>query len=903
MRSQCGNLRLATAFLLFLSLAVSIQADETKWTADDILLAETGVGFQISPDGRWAVWCKSQMDKDKGTRISNLFLASLDGKQEIQLTRGQSLYSSPKWSPDGKLISVISTRPLPESPEKKDNLAETQLWLIRPDGGELWPVTSLQRSIVNYAWKDKDTIAFIGQEEPTLVEKTDKEEKDTSNVVEDAEHEPPVRLFLLKVHDKKVTRVTTNNDWIEELWVSPDGHWAVTRHAQSLSFEFDGKTIPVAFLTNLETGESTPLFADRRLLARDIDWTPDSRGFYVTAPVSKHPVYLVGYVNRVYYCDRATGSLTQVELDWPRELGSPTVHATKDGFIALLADGVRYKPARYTKNGDRWSMTAMTGDHVRNMSGLELGPDCHTLVYRYSAADVPGQWAAAELRGHSIRGETFLTKLNPAYDKKPKPKAEIIQWTGARGARVDGIVYYPIGYKEGTKYPLILSIHGGPMGTDTDEWRQGWAAPKVLLAQEGALVLEVNYHGSANYGLDWSDSISGGNYYDLEIPDIEAGVDALIARGLADPDRLATMGWSNGSILSIELVTRNPRYKAISAGAGDVEWISDWGNVDFGASFDNYYFGASPFENPQRYIEKSPYFRLDKVTAPTIIYFGTEDRNVPPSQGWSHFRALQQFGNTDVKFILFPGEPHGLQKYQHQKRKVEEDLAWFARHFFKSERPQNPAVKEGSPLDIALKTTDVARDDRVYGTRENGLLVPEIVAYEDLDVGRFEITRAQFASLMPDYPVEPGTENFPASGISFEQATAYCKVLSEKTGAAYRLPNEEEAKLLYKSAEGSENTLDYWAGFAPNPDDAKRLAVSIATLGPAAPLLREVGMHGGRGEDMLVFDLGGNVAEWTTGKDGVAKLMGGSADQPADNRMRDPTAAGAYRGSRVVRER
>ncbi len=894
---------LVVTCLVALSLSIFAHADDSKWTPDDILLAETGVGFQIAPDGRWAVWCKSQMDKEKGKRIANLFLTSLDGKQEIQLTRGQSLYSSPRWSPDGKLISVISTRPLPESPEKKDNLAETQLWLIRPNGGEPWHVTSLQRGIAGYAWKDKDTIAFIAQEDPTLVEATIKKDKDTSNVVEDAEHEPPVRLFLLDVNEKKVTRVTSNTDWMEELWVSPDGRWAVTRHARSLSFEFDHKAFPFTFLTNLDTGASTQLFADKRLLARDIDWTPDSKGFYVTAPVSKHPVYITGYVNQVYYCDRATGSLTQVDLAWSRGLGSPTVHATRVGFIALLSDGVRYKPARYSKQGDRWSMSEIGGDHVANMYGWELGPDRDTLVYRYSKADVPSQWVAADLRGRSIRGETILTKLNPNYDKKPKPKAEVIDWVGARGDRVDGIVYYPIGYQEGTKYPLILSIHGGPMGTDTDEWRQGWGAPKVLLAQEGALVLEVNYHGSANYGLDWSDSIGGGNYYDLEIPDIEAGVDTLIARGLADPDRLATMGWSNGSILSIELVTRNPRYKAISAGAGDVEWISDWGNVDFGASFDNYYLGASPFEDPQRYIEKSPFFRLDKVTAPTIIYFGTEDRAVPPGQGWSHFRALQQFGKTDVKFILFPGEPHGLQKYQHQKRKVDEDLAWFARHFFKSEQPKNPAVKKGSPLDIALKISTIARDGRLHGNRESGALVPEIVAYEGLEISRFEITRAQYASLMPDYAVEPGTENFPANGISFEQATVYAKALSERIGAAYRLPNEDESKILYKSAEGAENTLDYWAGFAPNPDDAKRLVASIAALEGAAPLLREVGMHAGRGDDLLVFDLGGNAAEWTADKDGAGKLMGGSADQPADGRMREPMAGEAYRGFRLVREK
>ena len=116
-----------------------------------------------------------------------------------------------------------------------------------------------------------------------------------------------------------------------------------------------------------------------------------------------------------------------------------------------------------------------------------------------------------------------------------------------------------------------------------DRWSQGYTSPKLILCERGAFVFEVNYHGSSNYGLEWVESIGNGKYYELEIDDIERGVDALIERGLVDADRLATMGWSNGAILSTELITRTRRYKAASCGAGDVEWISDWANVDFGA--------------------------------------------------------------------------------------------------------------------------------------------------------------------------------------------------------------------------------------------------------------------------------------------------------------------------------
>ena len=142
---------------------------------------------------------------------------------------------------------------MPES-AKKEDLSRSQLWLLNPSGGEPWHLTEFERGIRAYGWKDKDTIVFAAQEDPALYEKTLKEKKDTSQVVEDVPHEPPVRLFLLTVKDKKVKRLTANEDWIELLEVSPDGHWAVTRHGRSLSYEFDQRVPPVTFLTNLDTG-------------------------------------------------------------------------------------------------------------------------------------------------------------------------------------------------------------------------------------------------------------------------------------------------------------------------------------------------------------------------------------------------------------------------------------------------------------------------------------------------------------------------------------------------------------------------------------------------------------------------------------------------------------------------
>jgi hypothetical protein len=334
-----------------------------------------------------------------------------------------------------------------------------------------------------------------------------------------------------------------------------------------------------------------------------------------------------------------------------------------------------------------------------------------------------------------------------------------------------------------------------------------------------------------------------------------------------------------------------------------MSFISDWANVDFGESFDSYYLGKSPLEDPELYIRISPLFKLDRVKAPTIIFFGTEDRNVPTSQGWTHYRTLYHLGKVPVKFCLFPGEPHSLQEYAHQLRKVEEEMTWFDRYFFKTLAAENEAFKKDSPLGQALRRKDIARAGAKYGVagRAANIVIPEVVKRGELEIGRFELTRAQYAAFDPSYAVAPGTENYPANGVPFEKAKAYAAWLSKTTGQAWRLPNEDEVPSLYEGLSG-ENTLDYWAGYALNPDDARRLEAKVKELGAGAPLLKQAGSFSGAGKDgeALVFDLGGNVAEWVIAKDGSGQAAGGSADRPADVKVRVGQASTEYTGFRVV---
>jgi len=910
-RIRIGATGLAAALTALLAAAtlaavppepVSVNAGRpgAAWTVEDVLLAETASGWEISPDGKRAVWTRSRMDKDKNGRVANIFLTDLATGKEIQLTRGTDTNAGAKWSPNGEILLFLSTKPLPKP---NPDLSRSQLWQMSPFGGEPFPVTEMVRGVQDFEWVDDGTVIFSAQEDPALFEQESKRRKDTTRVVDDVLHEPPVRLFKLSLKDKKITRLTDNTDFIQSWAVTPDGRRALTVHGQYLSFEWDHKILPKSFLYDLASGERREILAGRRLIPAAIRPARDGRGFYFAAPHSSDPRFFTASVTLLYYFDLAAGRETPVDLGWDNGLGGD-LETTPDGFIALLADGVRFRPARYVKTGGAWQRTDLAGEHVRNLFGFAVSRDAKVLVYDHSTASLPGQWFRAPLDGARLGAAARLTDLNPGFKDKAVARTEVVRWTGALGEEIEGLLYYPHSYEAGKKYPLLTAPHGGPAGADLDMWDESWAYAHQLLAQRGAFILKPNYHGSTNYGLKFVESICCGHYYDYPVEDIEKGVEAMLARGLADPERIGSFGWSNGSILSIAVSIANPdRYKIVSAGAGDVEFISDWANVDFGQSFDAYYLGKSPLEDPGLYVRISPLFQMDKVKAPTIIFFGTEDRNVPTSQGWTHYRALYHLDKVPVKFLLFPGEPHSLLEYAHQQRKLDEDMAWFDRWFFKTEKAANEALKPDSPLGQALRRASIAAAGGRYGVEAGPAktLVPEAVKRGDLVIGRFEVTRAQYAAFDPKRPPAPGRENYPATGVTFAEAQAYAAWLSKLTGTAWRLPTEEEAATLAEGATG-ENTLDHWAGYAPNPDDVLRLQAKIKEIGGPAALLKEAGSFAGAGKEgeELVFDLGGNAAEWAVAKDGSGKAVGGSADRPADPKSR-PAPAADCTGFRVVR--
>ncbi|MCA9282713.1 MAG: prolyl oligopeptidase family serine peptidase [Phycisphaerales bacterium] len=896
-----------SAWLVIGVLLCSGVARAGEWTVDDVVGGEAAGELAMSPDGAWGAWSQSEVVTLKGeaSKVSSIRLARLDAGTTRQLTRGVSSAWSPKFSPDSTFVAFLSDRGHPTD----EDAASTQVWVIPVDGGEARCVTDFARDIEGFEWAAGDTMVVLASEGKALRETTLDDADDDSIVVESPDDEPRTRLFAVDIESGETRRITENTGWIQSFSISPDGTRAVVIENTSLSSEFDDKVRPRLMMVDLETGGMTRLMAEDSREYYAIAWSPDDAGFYFEYLHSTHLRYRMMGVSHLAFYDFASGNATVINGGIDKGY-IYDIDPYDGGVHIVYEDGTRSRVARIDRRGQDWETLTFDLTPRGSVHELACAPRSHAALLVSTSSAVTPETISSVSFIRNVTGTrefpqlTPIAELNQDWRDRDMGRVESIWWEGARGERVEGVLHYPIGYESDKKYPLILAPHGGPLGASLDEWTNRWSYPTLAWRERGAFVLEPNYHGSSGYGIEFAESLADGNYLTIDVEDCERGVDHLIAQGLVDSDRLAISGWSNGAILGAALITRSTRWKAACLGAGDVEFISDWGNVDFGAAFDNYFFGGPPWEQLDMYIERSAFFRLDGVTTPTIVLTGTEDRNVPPSQSWSLFRALQQIGKAPTRLVLFPGEPHGLRKIAHQRRKVEEELAWLDRYLFNNAEPTNDALDESAPLAHLREIGRAASLGGCFGELNGGALIPEFVEFGSVRVSRFEITNAQWAAFDGAFRYPPDMGDYPVTGVGFDRAMAYAAWLATALNEPVRLMTVDESDALADAADawgsGGGNTLDYWAGYGVTPDDRERLAPVLSELRPGA-LLQRVGSMPGSGEaGVMVFDLDGNAAEWATDESGRGVITGPSADRPGDARDRRPTDDPVYVGFRVV---
>ncbi|HCW77921.1 MAG TPA: hypothetical protein DG084_02300, partial [Gemmatimonadetes bacterium] len=265
-----------------------------------------------------------------------------------------------------------------------------------------------------------------------------------------------------------------------------------------------------------------------------------------------------------------------------------------------------------------------------------------------------------------------LVDVNPQMSEIALGREVEVNWTSTDGRTVGGVLVYPVGYEEGTRYPLIVAIHGGPASADVLRFNGGYGAQ--VYAGAGYAILKPNYRGSRNYGNAHRTDIVG-DYFTLGYDDIITGVDYLIEEGIVDGDRMGALGWSAGGHWSNWILTQTDRFKAISSGAGTMNWISMYAQSDVQRNRQFYVGDGFLYEDFDTYFNQSPLKYITNAKTPTMIHVVEGDPRVPSPQSVELHMALKKL-DVPTELFMYPGRSHGIPNPRNRLVKSVSEMAW-----------------------------------------------------------------------------------------------------------------------------------------------------------------------------------------------------------------------------------
>jgi len=660
--------------------APAAAALSTTPTIDQSLEMKGAFSPQISPDGKYIVYEVARTNWEDNAFERDLWIADTATGDAHQLTASKKSSTNAWWSPDGKWIAFLSDRPgqVSGTPEGKK-----QIYLIAADGGEARQLTKTETGVNNLAWSpDSGTIAFSA-EDPEPKAMKDRKEKYGEYEVVHADYNM-THIWTVKIpapetsalpDGKRLTEGSTFS--VGEFTWSPDG----TRIAFSAQRDPDLISAETADIYVVSVGDrKVKKIVDTPGPDRNPQWSPDGKQIaFETTAGSKY----FFYTNVKIAVVDAGGGTPRVLTDAFDE---------DPGLITWAPEGIYFAAEQKTYahlfrlNPDTKAVEKLSApDHLTAFS-FSFSKDFKQVAYR---AALENEYA-----------EIFTASVAPWQPKKVtsfgdqlKPfkvaHREVISWKSSDGATIEGVLYTPPDFKLGKKYPLLVVIHGGPTGVDQPILNADRYYPIERFVTKGALILRPNYRGSAGYG----EKVRALNVRNLGVgdyADVISGVDALIAKGYVDKDRVGSMGWSEGGYISAFITASSDRFKAVSVGAGISDWMTYYVNTDI-TPFTRQYLHATPWDDPEIYKKTSPITYVAKAKTPTLIQHGENDRRVPIPNGYELRQALEDHG-VPVKMVIYKGFGHGITKPKQQRAVMEENEKWFAKYIWSEEPAPAPAT-------------------------------------------------------------------------------------------------------------------------------------------------------------------------------------------------------------------
>lgn len=659
---------------LFLAALVALPAAAERThdiTIDDYYTLALPLSATWSPDGKWIAYVDLRWDADTKKRNGDIWLVDASTKKSRRLTFDPGFDSHPVFSPDSTQLYFQSGR-----------AGKGQVWRVDLDGKNLKQVTRLASGVNSFHLGAKGDRLYLA----TPKKATDKPWKGLKQKFSALKYGHGVWTYtVIEVLDLNTWRLETLIDENRVLvgWdVAPDGKRIamITRPTNELISNEGWSTVDV---WDAKTGKVTSL-ADKAW--RDdapspygwLDapsWSADSRALAFTVDFD-------GYPGELFVANFATdGSHTLHKLARPNgsTLNSGATPQWRGTSKDLLYGCERRARVRVcmTPGADSAGATgyALTGGDVV-VGAFDVDDAGENLAFTLSSPTTFGDVYRSEIRKDNPE-HTQLTVSNPQTADWKLPPMKVVSWKSTDGETVEGILTLPPGADPKKPLPMLVYIHGGPASSAKYRLRY-WGYGRTIMAAKGYATFSPNYRGSTGYGDKFLVDLIG-RKNDIDVKDILSGVDAMVAQGVADKDKLGVMGWSNGGYLTNCIITQTTRFKAASSGAGVFDTAMQWMIEDTPGHVVNYQKGL-PWENPESMRRSSPLYSVDKVKTPTLIHVGEDDPRVPLAHSKALHRSLHQYLKVPVELVIYPKTGHSLSKWTHRRAKMEWDLAWFKKY-------------------------------------------------------------------------------------------------------------------------------------------------------------------------------------------------------------------------------
>ena len=645
------------ALLPLLTATLLLQGGDTL-TFDRWASLTVPTDAAVSPDGRRVAYTVAVPDGE-AWRVE-LWLVSADGAGARKLADG----GAPTWSPDGRLLAYAA----------RDSTGR-QIWLLDPDGGTPRRLTQAPDGIVEWAWAPQgDRIAHAAPLRDTTPPPSGPRRYD-------GVPGPPLGLFIVSVDGGPARHLSAPRS----VYASPFGgggsfHWSPDGTAIALAL-VPSTAVEAAYdadlyFVDVSSADVRPLVERPGLDVRPV-WSPEGDRVAFTTSFGARDRFAT---HGLAVVDVSSGAVRDVGRAVDAAfLDAPQGHVWTDDGQALLTEAARGFTRVLLRVDVATGAATFETDAARFRTGFSFSTDRRFVAYLSSTLREPYDvWLLDRATGVARR----LTDLNPEARRWRLPSWETVSWRNEHGDRLEGLLAKP---KDADRpLPMVVWLHGGPEGhvvaaldpTVPLALPAFDPHPVQLLAASGYAVFLPNFRGSAGYGAAFRQAVTGRPGETLH-EDVMSGVDALIARGIADPDRLAVSGWASGGTRVGELLALTSRFRAATAGAANFNLLSAYADADFTVQWHGL-MGGAPWEAPDVWDAVSPIRNAHRVTTPTLLLHGEADPLVPARQAIEYHNVLRM-NAVPTELWLYPREGHGIARRSSRAHAARVMLAWLDR--------------------------------------------------------------------------------------------------------------------------------------------------------------------------------------------------------------------------------